>query len=474
MGMSWSPFLAECCAWASVLHRHPNEIKLFDVDMSTEVIPKFVGLLDKNGDPTCGLATIMYDNVIIALRNKPDADKNEPEILRYADRILSSCKHLKVKVKQAEAYVPTKDDTRGEMLQYTMVADTVFCRMKRDKSGKRLPDKTGNPSILGVEFSSSETEILRWRHSSKRVGKANQMMQDISVWTPREVATRVGIIVWHCIVKQRRFGLIKDIIDALKNFHIETKSDWDKTIEHPGADWRDLCKHLLEEIKLNEWTHVNLERSRGSVVACASDASDTLLGGVLYNDNGEITTTFDGVVERDIHIFVKELMAAHAVIDWILKHTEETNFHIRIAVDNTAASRALNRGYSSNDHGNKLIMRLYELADARNISIEAIDIASEFNAGDCLTVDSDVRKKQHGHKLDGTVCGHRRFRTFEVLHGRMSGRAVCRQDTKPISKEKLMLANHGESILNDDWMSKIETRHCRLEEYADADADDEE
>jgi hypothetical protein len=68
--------------------------------------------------------------------------------------------------------------------------------------------------------------------------------------------------------------------------------------------------------------------------------------------------------------------------------------------------------------------------------LEAFDIASEHNVGDCLTCDNEKRIKEHGH-ADCRVCAHRLFRTVEVLHGRMPGRDVSNPGSRPISTERL-------------------------------------
>ena len=84
-----------------------------------------------------------------------------------------------------------------------------------------------------------------------------------------------------------------------------------------------------------------------------------------------------------------------------------------------------------------------------------MDIASGFNVGDCLTCDNEERIREHGHTLDGTCCGARAFRTFEVLNGRMPGKETSTTASRKMSELRLIEAEQADA--DDDWMSRIET-----------------
>ncbi len=128
---------------------------------------------------------------------------------------------------------------------------------------------------------------------------------------------------------------------------------------------------------------------------------------------------------------------------------------IVICVDNRAALRALQRGYSTNAAANKLVLRIWTKAEARGVAIQVVDIASGFNVADCWTCDNEERFREHGHTLDGTYCGARTFRTFEVLNGRMPGRETSSRASHKISE--LLLMETEQADADDDWMSRIET-----------------
>ncbi len=93
-------------------------------------------------------------------------------------------------------------------------------------------------------------------------------------------------------------------------------------------------------------------------IYCASDASDFSLGGVVFDDDGEVQKpTLTASICQSTHIFIKEVMAAHMTLDHILdtmfpQSATTTRAVIIICVDNTAALRALQRGYSTNAAAN--------------------------------------------------------------------------------------------------------------------------
>jgi hypothetical protein len=426
MGFAWSPFLAEGAAWATLLHREKEAQCLFKIDHTVERIPRFVSAIDKEGD-TIGFACIMYDNVIVCLRNQSD-----DVALKFADRLLTNCKHFQVKVKIAEVFTPAETGMRS----YEVTSG--LSSLKRDRAGRYLPTGERLPQVLGVEFESKLGSLLRWRHSAKREVKASSLLVDSVAWTPRAIAVRVGLAVWHAIVKRSRLGNVRDIIEALKSFTIEKKSDWDKPIDAPSSDWLDKMNGLLQQIVLNGWNTATT-RIEGSLFLCASDASDTLLGGVIIGEMGTVARSFSRSVSKDLHIFIKEALAAHMTLDFLMdqiEHSGEKGARMRIAIDNTAARRAFERGYSTNITVNRVVTRFWKRADALGASLEAFDIASEHNVGDCLTCDNEKRIKEHGH-ADCRVCAHRLFRTVEVLHGRMPGRDVSNPGSRPISTERL-------------------------------------
>ncbi len=288
MGLSWSPFLAETVAWASILFRTAQQKELFEVPQSRRT-PRFVPLKDLDG-----FACIMYDNIII-VASADERSKDDPKffstskLLQYVDRIMGNGKTLGVRCKVAEAFCPPSTPTGGVMERFTFVKDSNSVKLTRDRAGNRLPNGQGNPTILGVEFFSTGS-TLQWRHAEKRVTKAKTLAQKPSRWTPREIAKRVGLVIWHAIVSQIRLGRFKTIIDVLRSFQITKKTDWDLPIAAPPEDWWHLTKAVLDAVVINEPVELRTKQTEESLILCASDASDTVLGGVVYDGNGDAVT----------------------------------------------------------------------------------------------------------------------------------------------------------------------------------------
>ena len=80
-------------------------------------------------------------------------------------------------------------------------------------------------------------------------------------------------------------------------------------------------------------------------------------GVFVFDSGGEVQKpTLTASVSRTTHIFIKEVMAAHMTLDHILDtmfpQSATTTRAVIICVDNTAALRALQRGYSTNAAAN--------------------------------------------------------------------------------------------------------------------------
>jgi hypothetical protein len=462
MGFSWSPYLAEAAAWASVLHHEEGAEVLFAPDKNQERMERFVTAI--HGGAEVGFACIMYDNVILALR-----DVEKPTAHKFAQRMMANCKKFQIVVKEASLYTPA---AVSGMSATDFVTDSKPCALKRDRAGHPIPHRAASPTILGVVFESTDSVPIKWQHTEKRVQKAKSLKAQPIAWTAREIATRIGLIIWHCIVRRIRLGSVQHIISALKGIAIATKADWDKVLDSPSAEWQQAVEQVLDQIELNEWTHWEMSESYGPRLLCASDASDTIAAGILFDEMGCVRRSWQSECRKTTHIFIKESLALHMTLKIALDEIVaqgSTGASIHIAVDSTSVRRAFERGFSTNSSVNKLINRVWARADAEKVALFFVDIASEFNAADCLTCDSEKRKKEHGHKEGlGSAppfCGARLSRTFEVLQERLPGREKIKPDVTPISAEKLMLANDDEG--EDDCLVQI----CR--EFEDPVSDDD-
>jgi hypothetical protein len=233
----------------------------------------------------------------------------------------------------------------------------------------------------------------------------------------------------------------------------------------------------LEEIIENHWNHWIAPPSSTDTrtTLCASDSSDTLAAGIIFDRTGSIRKSLSMQVSKATHIFIKEALATFFTLDEVLEEMQSrgaTGETIRIAIDSTAVRRCFERGYSTNAAVNKLVCRSWDKADRLQATIETVDIASEYNVADCLTLDSERRIREHKHPCDGRVCGERMFRTWEVLHGRLAGRVTNNDNQTTISSQKLACIEL-EVEPDEDWIDRITPWHIASEENDHEDDDDD-
>jgi len=132
---------------------------------------------------------------------------------------------------------------------------------------------------------------------------------------------------------------------------------------------------------------------------------------------------------RSEHIFIKEVVAAVRTIKWLARKYPDGSLHIVLLVDNIAARRALERGYSSNRAIAKLSWRLWAWADANDIELSFLDCASEYNVADCITRDWGVwanheKDRSHNQHARGHFCNHRVVSSCEILLGLRAARPL--------------------------------------------------
>ena len=467
MGFSWSPAIAEACAWTTVLHRLDHEQALFKWDAACERIPSFVPCIDGE-EKEIGFCTVMYDNIIIALN-----DGDVKTARKYAQRMMSNCKNFGVVIKEGAMFIPKE---KG-MDRYALIDECEPVKPKRARSGVVLPTDEELPCILGVEFESSKEFPLRWRHTEKRVTAAKQYLAELDKisWTPREISSRVGLIVWHYVVQRKRLGRIALLFEPLKRFDITTKADWDKVTDAPSEEWQKVVDEELRSIKSNQWNIKNPKR-HGQLILGASDASDTLLAGMYFDDDANPIAVFQQSCRKEIHIFVKEALAAQRLLCFLIEAASAGSC-IRILLDNTACRRAYERGYSSNSEVNKLICRVWTKAEEKNIDLEFIDVDTAVNVADCLTLDTTKRLTEHRHSGDGFFCPHRVFASREVLLLRRKGRVATQpHGGSPVSSSQLAFVENDIQIEleeGEDWLEQF-SKQVLLDDEQEYESDEEE
>ncbi len=130
-----------------------------------------------------------------------------------------------------------------------------------------------------------------------------------------DVAHRVGLVVWDSIVRQRKFGRIRHFIEILKGLGASKKADWDNKIPTSDASWRNEVLALLRGITTNDWTNMKQMSASALRMYGASDASDLSLGGVFFDEVGEVQQpTLTSTVCKSTHIYIKEETPTHVLL----------------------------------------------------------------------------------------------------------------------------------------------------------------
>ena len=108
-----------------------------------------------------------------------------------------------------------------------------------------------------------------------------------------------------------------------------------------------------------------------------------------------------------MHIFLKELLAATLLIEFLCQHYSCSV--LRIGIDNSAAAWCLRRLFSTTYHGQELIYRVYRALSASSNVLEIFQLVSLDNPADVPT-----RPKTSS----GSTLSERSRRFWDVVDGR--------------------------------------------------------
>jgi hypothetical protein len=443
MGLSWSPFLAQAHSWLVLFSKQKGSKRVFDSSSFDLRLSPFAPVLD--GDQVVGFSTIIYDNVGIFFFEGTKADVIE----QVEKRLIGNARNLGVRWKELRSFTPA--------------GSRCLLKPRRDRSGKFLLEPIP-PVFLGVELDLA-SPTFRWRHCKKREEKASlvgRMLKENSLLTPRMIAVVVGLLIWDACVALKRLGALKGIIDGIKVFKITRKRDWDIISSQPSSSWRQAAILYLAEVEKNPWRTYDKPQDDASSIRCASDASDILAGGVIYTPEGPLLVKYSERLET--HIFLKEVLAASNVIHRAIRYARSRNSSgdserrfsaIILAIDNSPARRAFEKGYSSNDAANSIISRTLSLLDEAGFVLFLKDIASEYNVADCITRNDGEGHPKHIHR-GSDLCPTRYQKTWEILIGACPGRGEpCALKGLKISDDPLFVKQHEAVGGDGDWLSDV-------------------
>lgn len=389
MGWSWSPWVAQNCAWLVLLHVPEGGKPIFDSYATTEALPHFVirsgSSTAQKGQEVDMIAFLLYDNFVIGCRTPTQAEE-------VGARLKGNAAFFNIAIKTLEVWT------------YTRLLDRE--KLDLEMSPQEISDEeTGKVKVkrcihLGVEFgiTPGPDPRLKWRHPRRKLSKWESSFQGCSAGEKevRLVASWVGILLWDGVVRriplQRRIGLL-NIASAVgrKGAGQGWKAASRLTL---SEDQSALLGQLRDEMLGSAWTTVDSIILQGDPIILATDASNLRWGCLRLYLTGP--QRFSHLMGENfskefgkLHIFYKELGAAVWAIERLSE--EERQRPIVLVIDNAAAAGALRRGVSTTLIGNELLSRIPERV---MMTMKVISIPSEANPADSPSRNAVVKRSK--------------------------------------------------------------------------------
>jgi hypothetical protein len=141
MGWSWSPLIAQSCAWAVLAFHEAGEKSLLDPEaFSAGRLPTWVNVIGPDGKTVVGICTVYYDNYLFLL-------DNEAAYMYVRKRMARNTEHLKAEVKEGSTFNFTTDDLVAEGGGFTYLG--IRFSAEADRSGSRARAATIRRLIWG-------------------------------------------------------------------------------------------------------------------------------------------------------------------------------------------------------------------------------------------------------------------------------------------------------------------------------------
>ncbi len=385
MGWSFSPHIAQSVAWTALLHKEELEADLFEYEGTLNQTPEFLRLKDG------AIVTVYYDNIVIIGPHNGDAK-------RLNGRFLRNAKMFKLSLKVWDEYDAKRlRSERPCFLGAEIVIQRKMNPSKRDR-------------MEGTTSSSSHTYSFQWRHESARLEKWTPRLHQDSLrikeqgmWTPRELASTIGRIMWRHSLSLQPLCAVAGMIQLIRKLAAFSLSHgWDcRCMTLDQVESHDM-QQQIETVLRNPYHCLEEQCPRdASVIYAASDSSDNEWGFVVYNPHicPEESHPTICVEENhrwfhlsDKHIYVKECLAAIEACLSILSG-QTMPCIIYLGIDNSAAAAAVRHLHSTN-----LIVatKLADLAEKLRKSRSAVvplSLRSVDNAADPVSRGSNLQSR---------------------------------------------------------------------------------
>ena len=387
MGHTWAPWAGHHLCWGLVTMRKPDQDPLGVREEDLKELPTIVTLYDDEGNED-GFIVVYIDNMMVATKSKRRAHQ-------WAARISSNARLLrKVTLKDDKVHLWMEGKVEYLGVDYEWV------------------EEQGS-----IKWRWAETKRKAWVDNTENIGAVREM-----VWTPRKIASWVGVLMWRVRIAGQPLYRIRREIDMVKCAQSVAKANpnekgkgWDTMM--PDERMKELWGRLevvREWIKDESFHEGMIEPDSEPTIFTAVDACTTCgRGAVRFDKEGQVTGEMwiaeEGMgPEGDRRSTKCAFVLETRVVLESLKATRlMRGDKVRCASDCVGAIVCILKGYSRNSEACDIIEEIYDLLEKSGTTLEMRWIAGILNIADQPSRLEELEEA-------------RRVATWEALKGEMA------------------------------------------------------
>ena len=329
---------------------------------------------------------------------------------------------------------------RARILQSFSLANIV---MKESSPFSAATMHVGRPVFTGAtylgaliaeEYSFDTGSEVIWKHDPARLIGLCVPSQEGAI-TPWSFAFVVGKLVWNMTLSIRSWCSLGSILRFLGEVaRLAGEHCWDKPTAAVPENVRRLNREALSAYASNLWRC--MDPIEAGYTWLAVDASTAGWGAVIISGKDFIEVLAEHWVPemRERPIFELEVIAVCRAIAGAIQRSP--GFFL-VAEDNTAAKRALNRLYSTNQAANAAITGLRDLLSTHKSAIKVVGIRSEDNVADDPFRGKQVDEARLRRTIEVMQLAERALVfTFEPQQTENIGHRVRHRDMEAATKEE--------------------------------------
>jgi hypothetical protein len=287
--------------------------------------------------------------------------------------------------------------------------DRILAQLKKNANAWNIRFKYINKSdneinFCGIQFRANTSSKLQWRIDPKVTTKWKATAQ-LPQTTPRHAMKRYGYASRLAHIRLTPTAELRTTTKHIANLcrkMIETEhKNWNLSNESTASIIITALKQQIMDIE-DDWSEFQ-DMPAAKTLIVFTDASTTRLGFVFIAEDEIRHGTI--VRKNDEHIDIAEAQAVTWALQFLheeIKTQKEKGLeNIVIGIDNTAAGRAILKGFSPSDDLNEEVCRtLLEITKSFNLNNVLIcDIESESNVADVMTRTCDISTEDYNTRL---------------------------------------------------------------------------